>query len=198
MLNISIKPTGNLIKGNVLDASVGPLVERLRDYDPLLFVRWDPRKLRGWGCWSVMRQPEMKTVKRSQNPIMLQTGKIVPPVQGDIYEFEGFTILDPKFHEMSLINHVLDVPYLNYQILDKLKEMDMWNQEGGGYKGKNITKMADYNNAKHLDKVEDKALKDLEYNLKQFGSEIKWFKDYVASGGNPDRIADYWDTSQKS
>jgi len=172
-MKVWLSPTGNTIKGHVLDCAVGPLVERLRDYDPQLYVTWNPRKLRGWGLWEVRRRPDTKS--------------IVETTQCD-----GFGIHRMEYKELNMINHVLDVPFLNYLILEKLKKMDMWNQKETGYKGKDLVKTLDYNEAKHDEKIDEESSRELEYNLKQYKSEIGWFKDYVASGQNPYRIADYW------
>jgi hypothetical protein len=175
MAKIQVGPVGNISKGHVLDCAAAPLVERLRDYDPQLYISWNPRKLRGHGCWEVRRKPDEKSVR-----------------ENDVVVFQGNTIVFPKYHENNLVNHVLDVPYLNYLILEKLKRMDMWTHKETGFKGKKLTEVLDYKEAKFLEKEEDNALKELDYNLKQHSSEIRWFKDYVASGHNPYRLADYW------
>lgn len=195
-MTLFMGPTGGLCKGHVLDVSEKPFVQRLKDYDAQLYVKWNPKKLRGWGCWEIRRKPEEKTAKYSQRHELLPTGFMKYGVQGDVYEFNGFTIVYPKYHELDLINHVLDVAFLNYSVIDKLKKMDMWNQKNMGYKGKNFNKEAEYLEAKHLDKIEDEALKELDYGMKQHKAEIRDFKEYVASGNNPYKLADHWMTNK--
>lgn len=175
MSKVFLSPTGNTIKGHVLDCAVGPLVERLRDYDPQLYVQWNPKKLRGWGLWEVRRKPEAKSVRKE-----------------DVVVYQGNTFVFPKYHEQGLVHHVLDVPFLNYKILEKLKSMDIWEHKDVGHKGKDLNHVLDYKEAKFLEREEDKAVKELDYNLKQYKKEIRWFKDYVATGQDPTRIADYW------
>ena len=189
-MRIEVKPTGKVIKGHVLDCSVGPLVERLRDIDPLLYVAWNPKKLRGWGVWEVRRKSEEKTVRMPREWEIPGKGKIGIP--GDVTSFGGMTIVYPKYHEIDLVNHVLDVPFLNYGVLEKIKAMDSWEMKDMGYKGKNFVKQAEYLEAKHLEKIEDKAIEELEYGLKQIKGEVRDLQEFVASGGNPYRLADHW------
>ncbi len=185
-------PTGKLNQGTVLDCSVKPFERMLKAYDSQLYVVWNQKKLKGWGTWEVRWRPELKSVRQSEHPEYLQTGALRPPVQGDIYEFEGFTIVYPKYHENKFNNHVMDVPYLNYSVLTKIKQMDLWAKEELGYKAKKLTQELDYGEAKYMEKVEDNAIKELDYNLKQHKSEIRWFREYVNSGQNPYRLADNW------
>lgn len=178
-MKVWVSPTGNIIRGHVLDTAVGPLVERLRDYDPLLYVRWNSKKLRGWGCWEVRRKPELKSVK-----------------DADIIVYQKHTIVCPKYHELDLINHVMDVPFLNYSIFEKLKKMDMWNQKDMGDRGQNFGKEAEYLQGKYEEKIEDQALREKEYNIKQHKSLIREFKEYVLSGHDPYEIARVWDKAK--
>lgn len=176
MPKIWLGPVGSVSKGHVLDCAKAPLEQTLRDYDPLLYVRWNARKLKGNGCWEIRRKSEQKTLRPS-----------------DIWSGYGITIAYPKYHEIDLVNHVLDVAFLNYNVLTKLKSMDAWNMKDMGEKGKNFVKQAEYLEAKHLEKIEDKAVNELEYNIKQHKSQIRDFKEFINSGGNPYRLADHWD-----
>lgn len=170
MSKIWVKPTGNIIKGHVLDVAVGPLVERLRDYDSQLYVRWNPRKLRGWGCWEIRRKPEELKVK-------------------DVAIYGGNTYVKLDYVEINLVHHILDVPFLNYSVLTKLKEMDRWVNDK---RGADFSERAEYYEAKYYEKLEDKAEEDRAYAIKQHKSQIRDFKEYILSGGNPYRLADVW------
>lgn len=175
MPKVWLGPVGAVSQGHVLDCAKAPLEQALRDYDSLLYIRWNPRKLKGHGCWEIRRKPEVKTLKHT-----------------DLCTYRGATIAFPKYHEIDLVNHVLDVAFLNYTVLNKIKSMDAWNMKDMGDKGKNFVKQAEYLEGKYLEKVEDNALKELDYNLKQEKSRIHDFREYLLSGGDPHRLADHW------
>lgn len=170
MAKVWLSATGKIIQGHVLDASRAPLEEALRDYDPQLRLQWNPTKLRGWGCWEVRRRPDEKRIVEA-------------------FHFEGMDIGVLEYKELNMINHVMDVPFLNYNIIDKLKKMDSWQTS---YKGKNFTNDVDYAEAKYDEKIDEKSSQEMSYNLKQHKKEIRYLMDYVLSGKNPARIADYW------
>lgn len=171
-MKIVTNPTGNTIRGHVLDVSVDPLEQALRDYDPQLYVKWNPKKLKGWGCWEVRRKPESMVVTSS-----------------DVHDLGDYSISTPRYKELDVVNHVMDVPYLNYLILKKIHRMDIWALS---HRGKNFVKDAEYAEAKYDEKLDEKSAKELEYNLKQMKHEIRYFREYVLSGGNPYRLADHW------
>lgn len=167
---ITVKPTGNVIRGHVLDAAVGPLVERLREYDPQLYVSWNPKKLRGWGLWEVRRRPNTKTIKET-----VVTG-------GNTYH-----VLD--YVENGFENHILDVPFLNYLILERLKQMDTW---AISTHGKDFTKEMESREEAHTEKMKQAALNERRYELKQQKSAIRDLMNYTLSGGDPSLIANHW------
>jgi len=53
-------PPGKLIRGHVLDVAVGPFTQALHELDKQLYVKWNPFKLRGFGCWEIRRKPNRK------------------------------------------------------------------------------------------------------------------------------------------
>jgi hypothetical protein len=159
-------PSGKIITGHVLDVAVAPLERALKDYDKLLYVKWNPRKMRGWGMWEIRRRPENKSIV-------------------DVAEFKGMSIVRLEYDELEIINHVLDVPYLNYDVITKLQAMDRWNDK---YWAANL----DYNEAVHRDEGERKNRKELIYGMKQYKKEIREFKEAVLSGHNPAEIAKAW------
>lgn len=171
MPKIWLAPSGRLIEGHVLDCAKRPLEEALHLYDSNLYVKWNPRKLKGWGCWEVRRSPEEKVV--------IET---IP--------FKGVTYTSIGYKEIDIIHHVMDVPYLNYLILEKLKKMDTWQEFN---KGAGWAADLDYKEAKKQEEIVDKSEAEKAYNLKQHRSQIKDLMDYVNSGGNPARLADHWD-----
>lgn len=172
---IKVGPVGPVVRGNILDCAQKPFEEALRLYDPQLYVVWNGKKLRKHGCWEIRRKPEEKTVRVT-----------------DVEVFEGNTIVFPKYHELNIVNHVLDLAYLNYNAIEKLKKMDMWTHKETGHRGKNLTNVLEYNHAKWLEKIDEQSADELQYNLKQLKSEIRYFKDHVNSGGNPHDLGKYW------
>lgn len=170
MPKIWINPTGQVIRGHVLDCSVDPLVERLRDYDPQLYVKWNSKKLRGWGLWEVRRRPNLKVVKETV-------------VAGG----NTYNVID--YVENNFENHIMDVPFLNYQILERLKQMDTW---AVSTHGKDFVSTMESREESYKEKVKEKALSERRYEIKQHMSQVRDLMDYTLSGGDPSRIANHW------
>ncbi len=161
-------PTGKLVRGHVLDVAKHGLERMLKDYDPQLYVKWNPKKLNGWGVWEVRRRPSMKVVS-------------------DIVEFQGASYVRIDWFENDIESHILDVPYLNYDVLTKLKSMDMWNQNQQYF-----VDMLESREASHRANEEAKNRADMQYRAKQYKNEFRAFKEAVCSGLNPAEIANYW------
>lgn len=176
MSSIKIGPTGNIIRGSVLDVAKLPFQRALRDIDPLLYTKWNPKKLRGWGCWEIRRRPA--------------TNSIV-----DVSELDGRLYLQLGPIENDLINHVLDCAFLNYDQIRKLKQMDTWQFGQTGEQG----------SRKWLDHIEDlerqsakesydRAVEARRYAARHHKKELRELRDAVASGANLSRmIADNWE-----
>lgn len=155
---VHLGPTGKLVKGHVLDVNVRSFTEKLQDYDSLLYVSWNPRKRRKWGCWEIRRLPEKKTfILKSESP--------------KIYELE--------YVENNLIHHVLDCEFLNYDAIRKIKEMDTWEQEGDWVSNH------EYKRLKYREEQDRKQKEEMRYNMRQHKRELREFKEEVASGVNP-------------
>ncbi len=165
-----IGPTGNVVTGHVLDVSKEYLLEKLRDYDPLLYVKWNPKKNAGNGLWELRRRPEKKSA-------VLKT------------ECKGFKLYELEYVEIGLVNHVLDTQFLTYDVLNRLREMDTWNKDHWIHD-------IDYHEAKAAEKIESEAKKELAYNVKQHKREFNDFREYVLSGHNPARIAEHWNKAK--
>jgi hypothetical protein len=170
MSKIWVSPTGNTIRGHVLDCSVGPLVERLRDHDPQLYISWNPKKLRGWGCYEIRRRPNLKTVK-------------------EVLPYGGNTYVVVDYVENNFENHVLDVAFLNYKALEKIKQMDTWQHSRYG---KNFMASMDSIAESHAEKAKEAALNERRYELKQHKTMVRDLMDYTLSGGDPSQIANHW------
>ena len=171
---ILMGPTGSIIKGHVLDVNKKSFTEALRAYDPLLYVKWNPRKLGRHGCWEIRRKPECTTAV-------------------DYTEYEGITIFKVDYQEYDLINHVLDCAFLNYDQLRKIKSIDTF-----AVGPKNWLDNLDRSEATVKAAREEAALKARSYASKHFKAEIGAFKEHVLSGGNPHLIGALWDSVKES
>lgn len=171
-MKVWVGPTGRISEGHVLDVSRVPFERALRDYDSLLYVKWNPTKLRGWGCWEIRRRPERNVALVSE-----------------VFEGNTYTLVGPK--EIDLVNHVLDVAFLNYSQLNKIKSMDSWTRDG--HRGQNFVANMERREEESRQEAQKKADENTRYVARQFKKEIKDFKELVASGLNPAQIANYWD-----
>lgn len=169
-MNILMGPTGRIIKGHVLDVNEGRFNEALRAYDPQLYTKWNPKKLRGHGCWEIRRRPEFNTAL-------------------DVCEFEGNLIFKVGPYENDLVHHVLDCAFLNYDQLRKLKEMDTW-QYGSAEQWQDERERRS-RDAK--ERAMQHGMKLRREASRTFKNEIRAFKQFVRDGGNPHLIAQHWD-----
>ncbi len=160
-------PTGKVIEGHVLDVNRKQFERKLREYDNQLYVKWNPRKCRGYGCYEVRRRPNEKS--------RISYGT-----------YQGVTFTELKYIENDFSSHIMDVPYLNYAILVKLQKIDTW-------KNKNWVADMEYEEAKYQAEQEEKQRKELLYNMMQYKSAFRDFKALVLSGENPHHLAKFWD-----
>lgn len=170
---IKIGPTGNVVNGHVLDVNRKAFNAALKEYDPFLYTKWNPKKLRGWGAWEIRRAPEFHSTL-------------------DIAEFEGNLIIKIGPYETDIVNHVLDAAFLNYDQIRKIKEMDTFKYGSAAqWQDKMRSKAEEAKQAAFQRSLQ--ARKDA---AKTFKNEIDAFKDFVRDGGNPHQIAMYWDKAQ--
>lgn len=166
MAKPNMGPTGSIIKGHVLDVAVKPFEETLRFYDPLLYVKWAPKRAQGWGCWQIRRRATE-----------LRLMEIVP--------FGDNFIQVLKKDEIDVVNLVLECEFLNYNALTKLKEMDTFNKSHWIHD-------IEYLEQKGKEERQVKAKDDIRHAAKEYKREIRDLKEHVLSGGNPHDIAKYW------
>jgi hypothetical protein len=159
---IKVGPVGGIVQGDVLDVSVKSFQRVLKDYDSQLYVKWNPRKLKGHGCWEIRRTPTYKTA--------------VP-----VGEIDGVMILDMKTLEFSDIHHVLDCAFLNYDAMNKIKRMDTSNT-------KNWVAQLEAREKERVEQMQAKAKEELKYAIKQQKSATSQFYEMVRSGINPAEV----------
>lgn len=155
-------PLGKLIQGHVLDVNVKKFTEALQHYDEKLYVKWNPKKLRGHGCWEIRRKPNRKT-------------QVFRGVWNGMIFYE---LRDVEFND---IHHVLDCAFLNYDAIRKLKEMDTWNV-------KNFSVDLEKREEEARAKIQAKALDEFKYTLKQHKSLAHDIYEAVRSGVDLGRL----------
>lgn len=163
-MHIEVGPIGRLSTGHVLDVNKKGFEEALRMHDPQLYVKWNPKKLRGWGCWEIRRRPNFKV-----------------PVDYSVTH-SGDTIFRMEYKENNLLHHVLDCAFLNYDQIRKIKEIDTWTNAD------HFVHDLDYKERKQQEEVQAKAKKELAYAIKQNKKVFEAFRELVQSGHNPARI----------
>lgn len=186
MPKFRVEHESRLVPGHVLDVAAVPLVSALKRYDKQLYVKWSPKKRGGQGCWELRRQPEFKSVKVGRY-VDSPKGRVYIP--GDVFEADDFTICVPKYNENQFENHVKDFDYLTYEMVEWVAKKDLW---GYGFKGKYAAHEAEYKEGQYLTKIEEEADSERSYMIKQHKREFNDFREYLLSGGNPARLADYW------
>lgn len=158
-----IAPFGKLITGSVLDCNKDSLERELKFYDSQLYLKWNPRKRKGYGQWEVRRKPD----------------RCINVYQGMLGSAKLFTV---EYKEIDIVHHVLDLPYLSRNTLGKIKQMDTWG------KGVDYTKDLEYKEALYRQKEEKAALDELKYNVQQHKKEWRDFAQFVSEGGNPGQV----------
>jgi hypothetical protein len=186
MPQVKIIGESKLVQGHVLDVSLRPLLAALRRYDPLLYFKWNPKKRAGQGVWELRRKPEFKSIHAAR---VVETPRGNVHIPGDVYEFDGYTICEPKYHENHIENHVKDFDRLTYGILAWVADHDLFQY---GYKGKNTMSEAEYKEAKYEEKIDEDSYAEKQYMIKQHKTEFNDFREYILAGGNPARLMDYW------
>lgn len=167
-MQITMGPSGQLITGNVLDVSIRHFKEALHYFDSSLYVKWNPKKLKGWGCWEIRIKPHL--------PYAVYQGS-----------WKGINFYEIKRLETDIMNHVLDCAYLNYDAIRKLKTMDVQTKlASAGCKtyGEYIEKME----AEVQEKIREKSREDLKYNISQNKSMAHDFREAIRSGIHPAQV----------
>lgn len=170
-MKFQVGPTGKLIKGHLYDVNKHAFLRAAQAYDPLLYLAWNSEKRRGLGCWELWRRPE----------------KLTATFAG---EHAGVTYLHLKYVPDPLINHVMDIDFLSYSKIAKLKSMDTWGTA-------NWVDELEYQERKHKEVLQEKTQREMRYSIKQDRRTFKVFKEMVASGTNPALLAKHWGQASK-
>lgn len=178
-MEILVGPTGNLVRGTVFDVSKSALETELRAYDKQLFLKWNPKKRSGLGCWELHRSPDKK--------MAVFKGK-----------WNGMAFFNLEYPPYDFISHVFDVPCLTYRMVELLRERDLYRiverKPGEDYTVwmDRVEKEAAYRQAKFEEELNRKASEESAYTGKQYKKEIRAYREMILSGLNPALIAKHW------
>lgn len=152
--------------GSIFDCSRVEFEKKLKSYFSDLYVGWNPLKRDGLGCWEIWQKPSKLTAVKQGN-----FG------DGILYLLE----LCPNDFE----HHVYDLPYLTYAFIDKLREMDMWEN-------KQFLEQMDENDDIEYERQEKKEADAIKYAVRHNKSLFKKLKELAQDGYNP-----FWFFSDK-
>ena len=179
-MKITLGPTGQSVVGHVLDVSKESLELKLRHYEPRLYIKWNPRKRGGWGCYELRLRPEKKYA--------------VP-----YGEFMGGHLVVAEYHEIEGEAHVYDLPYLGYDLLDKVKEGDTWSifgrpDETNAHQARKNQWIKDIESAEEQRLIdgEKKTRDEAIYHFTQYKGALRDYRNSILSGMNPAEIARFW------
>lgn len=176
-MKLHVGPTGNLVKGSILDVSVNTLERLMKHIDPQLYIKWNPTRNKGMGVWELRRLPNTKSIKYSTT-------------------VDNNTIHFIDYVEYDVENHIWDMPVLGYDQLDRLRAADTWaviNFEANKlHRVHQFTQQADDNFYNRRQEEKDKARSEMLYNLMQDKKAFRGLQDAVASGADPSQIARVW------
>jgi hypothetical protein len=159
---ITVGPTGKLVPGDILDVNVAAFNRALRAYDPLLYTVWNPKKVKGWGCWEIRRRPSMKTAM----------------YQGTHQGTAFYSLVEV---DLRSVHHVLDCAFLNYDAIRKIKSMDTWAT-------KSFVDDIEAREAEFTAETEKRAKEEMKYAISQNKSMARDLYEAVRSGISPAQV----------
>lgn len=170
-------PTGGTVVGDILDCNKETLERAIQAYDSLLYFKWNPLKQRGHGIWELRRRPDKKTI-----------------VSSVVYKGNTYCLVDYKEHDLE--HHVWDLPYLGYDLLQRLKDADQFvhsNYESNQHHRMiRHLRLMDEAHFRVKEEAKAKARADMLYNLKQDKGIIKDFQEKLISGVDPNHLMRFW------
>lgn len=153
---------GRLVVGSVLDCNKDALERSLKFYDNQLYIKWNPKKRGGLGVWEIRRRPNEMTQVYQGN-------------------WRGHDLYTMEWKELDIVHHVLDVPVLKYNVLTRIKEMDVWGK-------KSWVDSSDYEAERERANIEKGARAELKYAIQQHKQEWRDFARLVSEGHNPGQV----------
>lgn len=176
-MEFKIGPTGNLIQGTIFDTPKEELERKLKRYDEQLYLKWEPKRNRGYGCWQLRRRPQFKTIV-------------------DSFRVDGCIINRLEYKEIDIENHVWDINVLTESLLDRVKACDIWDrveyQEGRIGRIEQFNQDMEENYFGHRADTQEKTRKEMMYGIMQDKRIVKDFQERIVSGVNPAHLLRYW------
>lgn len=164
------KPTGFLVEGHIFDVDKESFTAALHEIDPLLYVKWNPYKCKGYGCWEIRRKPAQ--------PILVDTTNVAT---------DHLLIFDTQ--ENSVVHHVLDCAFLNYDQIRKVKSMDTAGQDFGAW--------LDNKEAEYREEAAERGKRAIADTVSQFRKELTDLQEAVKNGANLAEIALHWNSAKE-
>lgn len=154
-----IQGYGHLVVGSIFDCNRNSFERALRAYWDKLYVGWNPYKKEGRGCWEVWQKPSKQVAKIA-------------------YEGEDFHILMLEEEPSDYEHWVADLDYLSYDFIQKLREMDSWE---------NKQLVANHDDAyeAYFDKLEQEEEDNIKYVVRHNKQAFRDLLEYTKSGFNP-------------
>lgn len=164
---------GFVVRGSLHDCSRVYFERLLKTYFRELYVGWNPFKNNGNGTWEVWQRPLTKTAV----------------IQAECRDYTIWELRDRptevNYAVYDMEYHVYDLPYLTPTFIDKLREMDTWEN-------KRFFEDADDQQDELEDKYDRMEEESIKYAVRHHKSLFRKLKQYAQDGYNP-----FWFFSDK-
>lgn len=157
---------GFITRGSIFDCDRKYFERVLKTYFRELYVGWNPFKNNGAGVWEVWQKPFTKTAVKEA-------------------ECRDYTLFELRDKPNDFEHHVYDLPYLTPTFIDKLREMDTWEQ-------KRFFEAADDRQDDLEDKYDKMEEESIKYAVRHHKSLFRKLKQFAQEGYNP-----FWFFSDK-
>lgn len=154
-----LRNLGKSVQGHVLDVNRKHFNRALSNFDSNLYTKWNPNKNKGNGLWEIRMKP--------LRSITIYEG-----------EFQGAKLFRVEPVEHPVINHILDVPFLNYSVISRLREMDAWEN-------KTMIEDGDALAEKFRNQERARNKEELRYQIRHHKKYFETLQDEMRSGRNP-------------
>lgn len=151
-----------LVTGHVLDSSVKGVESAIKFYDPLCYLKWNPDKVKGHGCWELRRRPAEKKVL-------------------EVVSYGGMDIQILGYKEYNWVHCIQDFAFCNYNIVNWMRDADLFKDEYAHRNGLLGAKLEQAENDQQA-KVQAALAKEEAYVTKQVASEWGKVRSDLDSG----------------
>jgi len=155
------KGEGNTVVGTIFDCNRKGFEKALRAYSDRLYLGWNPFKKDGRGCWEVWHRPSRKTATLAYHD-----------------EVTGFKLYTADYKPNDYEHWVADLDYLSYDFIQKLREMDSWEN-------KHMIAKHDEEIDSFKQKLDREEEENIKYVVKHNRQAFRDLLDYTQQGFNP-------------